>query len=151
MTGSSSHSRFDELHRVLGLAARLGDHRGAGFALPARALDGDRVLRRRLDSLQVREHRHPGRAVLGHRASVEDADDPGLLERFGEIELADLGVGVRAAEEGDVRKARKAQIVDEGAAALQQALRVGPRHALADVALVDLGARRMQRQLGFTH
>ena len=68
--------RLDQLHRVLGLRARLGDDRGAGFALPAGALDGDRVLRRRLDALQVREHRDPGRAVLRHRATVEDRRSP---------------------------------------------------------------------------
>jgi hypothetical protein len=44
-----------------------------------------------------------------------------------------------------VRKPRKAQIVGEGAAALEQALRVCTRHALADIALVDLRTWRVQR------
>ena len=73
---------LDELHGVLGLGARLGDHRGARLALPAGALDGDRVLLGRLDALQVREHRDPRRAVLGDRAAVEYADHAGLGSRF---------------------------------------------------------------------
>jgi hypothetical protein len=43
--------RLDQRDRILGLAARLGNHRRHRLALPARALDGDRVLRRRLDAL----------------------------------------------------------------------------------------------------
>jgi hypothetical protein len=62
---------FDELRRVLGLGARLGDHRRHRFALPACALDGDRVLRRRLDALEVRQHRDPRLAVLGYGRPIE--------------------------------------------------------------------------------
>jgi len=67
--------RLDKRDRVLGLAARFGDHRRHRLALPARALDGDRMLRRRLDALQVGEHRDPRRAVFGDGAAVERADD----------------------------------------------------------------------------
>ncbi len=76
---------------------------------------------------------------------------PGAFPALHEIELLDPRVRVRAAEEHDVRQARKAQVVGEGAAALQQALRVRPRHALADVALVDLGAGGVERKLGLAH
>ena len=110
-----------------------------------------RVLRRRLDALQVREHRDPRRAVLGDRPAVEHADHARLLQGLREIQLPDPRVRVRAAEERDVREAREAQVVDEGAAPLQQALRVRPRHALADVAPVELRARRVQRQLSLAH
>jgi hypothetical protein len=58
---------------------------------------------------------------------------------------------IRAAEESDVRKAREAQIVGERTAALEQALRVRPRRALADVALVDLRAGRVEREFRLTH
>ena len=37
------------------------------------------------------------------------------------------------------------------AAALKQPRRIRPRHALADVALVDLGAGRVEGKLGLTH
>ncbi len=140
--------RLDVAERVLALLARLGDDRGHRLALPARALDRDRVLRRRLDALQVREHRHPRRAVLRHRAAVEARDHAGLARRLRQIELLEPGVGIRAAEEDDVREAREAQVVHERAAPLEQALRVRAGHALPDVALVGLRSRRVQRKLG---
>ncbi len=57
---------LDQRQRILGLGARLGDHRRHRLALPAGALDRDRVLRRRLDAFQVREDADPGRAKLGN-------------------------------------------------------------------------------------
>jgi hypothetical protein len=71
---------LDELHRVFGLRARFRDHRRARLALPAGALDGNRVLRRRLDALEVRKHRNPRRAVLRHRSPIKDSDDTRLLQ-----------------------------------------------------------------------
>jgi len=56
--------------------------------------------------------------------------------RLGEIELPDARVGMRAPEERHVREARQPQVVHVDAAPLQQALRVGARDALADVAAV---------------
>jgi hypothetical protein len=140
--------RLDVGKRVLALLARLRDDRRDRLALPARALDRDRVLRGRLDALQVREHRDPRRAVLGDRAAVETGDHPGLARSLREIELPDLRVRIGAAEEDDVREAREAQIVHESAAALEQALRVRTRDALPDVALVGLRAGRVQREFG---
>jgi hypothetical protein len=69
------------------------------------------------------------------------ADDSRLLQGFREIQALDPRVRVGTPEKRDVRKAREAQVVDERAASLQQALRVRPRHALADVAPVELRAR----------
>jgi hypothetical protein len=106
------------------------------------------MLRRRLDALQVREHRHPGRAVLGDLRAVEHREHARRFDRFGEIELLDSRVGVGTPEERHVREAREAHVVDEGAAPLQQALRVRPRHALADVALVELRPGRVEGKLG---
>ena len=143
--------RLDQPDRVLGLRARLGDHRGDRLALPAGALDGERVLLGRLDALQVREHRDPGRAVLGERPAVEHADDAFGFQCLREIELLDPRMRIRAAEERRVREPREAQVVGEGAAALQQPLRVRPRHALADVAPVDLRAGGVERELSLCH
>jgi hypothetical protein len=50
-----------------------------------------------------------------------------------------------------MREPREAQVVGERAAALEQSLRVRAWHALADVALVELRARRVKRQLSFAH
>jgi hypothetical protein len=143
--------RFDERHGVLGLAARLGDHRGDRLALPARAADRDRVLRRRLDALQVAEHRHPRRAVLGDLGAVEDGDDAFRLRCLLETQLLYAGMRVGAAEESDMREARKAKVVRERAASLQQALCIGARDALPDVPLVDLRPGGVKRELGLTH
>ena len=138
---------LDQLRGVLGLTARLGDHRRHRLALPAGALDRDGVLRRRLDAFQMREHRDPRRAVLRDCAAVEDSNNPWRSQTSLEVEALDLGVSVRAAEERHMRKARKAQIVDERAAPLQQALRIRARHALTDIALVELRARCVKRKL----
>ena len=75
-------------------------------------------------------------------------DDAGLARRRREIQALELRVSVRAAEKHDVREPREAQVVDEGAAPLQQPLRIRSRNALADVAFVDLGTGGVQRQLG---
>src|SRR6266851_8627073 len=50
-----------------------------------------------------------------------------------------------------MRKPWKAQVVEEGTATLEQALRVRARDALPDVALIELGPRCVQRQLSFGH
>jgi len=73
---------LDQLHGVLGLAARLRDDRRDRLALPAGAIDRDRMLRRRLDPLQVPEHRNPGLAVLRYRGTVKDGNESRLLDRF---------------------------------------------------------------------
>ncbi len=68
---------FDQIGGVFGLRARFGDHCGDRFALPARAVDGDRMLRRRLDAFQMPEHRDPRFAVRGDRFAVDDRDHAG--------------------------------------------------------------------------
>ncbi len=130
---------LDQLAGVLGLGARLGDHRGHRLALPAGTLDGQRMLRRRLDPLQVPQHADPGGAEFGDRASVDDGDHARRGARLGEIEPQDLRVRMRAAQEHDMSETGKTQIVDVGAAPLQQAFCVGARFGLADV--TRLGAR----------
>src|SRR6267378_1933114 len=50
-----------------------------------------------------------------------------------------------------MRQPWKAQVVDEAAATLEQALRVRAGDALPDVALVELGPGRVQRQFSFGH
>ncbi len=80
------------------------------------------------------------------RFAVDDGNHAGHGARVCEVELDDAGMRVRAAEKHDVRKPRQAQVVGINAAPLQQPLRVRARHALADVAAVDLRARRVQRQ-----
>jgi hypothetical protein len=54
--GSSSQSASISATASSAWLRGLGDHRAPRLALPARAIDRDRVLRRRLDALQMREH-----------------------------------------------------------------------------------------------
>src|SRR6267143_5284696 len=54
-------------------------------------------------------------------------------------------------EKSDMSEPGKPQVIEERAAALEQALRVWAWHALPDVALVELGARRVQRQFSLGH
>ena len=71
-----------QLQGVFALCAAFGDDRPHRLALPARALDRERVLRRRLDAFQMAEHRDPGLAVFGHRAPVEHRDHAWLARCF---------------------------------------------------------------------
>ena len=93
--GSSSHSASISASGILGLRARFGDHRRHRLALPAGALDRDRVLRRRLDALQMAEHRRP-RACRTRRTSspVEDSRSrPGDSAFAAELEPLDSARG----------------------------------------------------------
>jgi hypothetical protein len=126
-------SGLDVLRGVFRLRAGFGDDRRHRLALPAGALDGERVLGRRLDAFQVAEHRDPGLAVSGKRASIHDRDDAGHGAGLFEIKVLDASVGVGAAEKSDVRKAGESQIVDERPASVQQALRVRARNAFSDI------------------
>ena len=72
---------LDQLAGVLGLGARARDHGADRFALPAGAIDGDGVLRRRLDALEMREHADPGRDHLGELRAGDDGDHARRLFR----------------------------------------------------------------------
>ena len=72
---------LDQLAGILGLGARARDHGADRLALPAGALDRDRVLRRRLDALEVREHADPRRDHLGELRAGDDRDHAGRLLR----------------------------------------------------------------------
>ena len=136
----------DQFARVLGLRARLGHDRRNCFTLPACTVDCERILRRRLQALEVGEHPDPWGAVLGYCAAIDYGDNARRSARFRKIQALDPCVRVRAAQEHDVRKARETQIVDEGAAALQEALGIGARLGFADVACLRAGLRILDRQ-----
>ena len=121
---------FDGFQRVFGLRACLRDYRGDGFALPARAINGDGVLRGRLDALQVAEHGDPRFAVLRQRRAIDCRDHTGQRARLGEIKPDDTRVRVRTAKEHHMGEPGKSQIISIGSAPLQQTLGVGTRDAL---------------------
>ena len=70
---------LDQLGGVFGQRARARDDGADGLALPAGALDRDRILRRRLDALEMREHADPRRH---HRRKVRARDDRDDARRF---------------------------------------------------------------------
>jgi len=65
----------DQRAGVLGFGPGASDHRAYRFALPAGTLDGDRVLRRRLDALQVGEHTDPRRDHFRQFHAGDHRDD----------------------------------------------------------------------------
>jgi hypothetical protein len=65
----------DQRAGVLRLGTRPRDNGAYRFALPAGALDGDRVLRRRLDAFQMRENADPRRHHFGKLGAGNDRHD----------------------------------------------------------------------------
>ncbi len=63
--GSSSYDDVDQFAGVLGLGARARHYGADRFALPAGAIDRDRILRRRLEALEMGQYTDPGRHHLG--------------------------------------------------------------------------------------
>ena len=125
----------EPLQRVLGCAPRARDHGCDRLALPAGALHGERILWRRLDALEVRQHADPGLADLGDLGPGHHPDHAGAARRRIALDGLDPRMRERAAPEGNVRHARQHDIVDELAAAVQQPARIRPRHGAADVAV----------------
>ena len=124
---------FDQLARILGQRAGARHHGANRFALPARAVDRDRILRRRLDPFQVREHANPWGHDFGELGAGHHCDDAiRLLGRRG-LDVADACMRMRRAYEGDMHHARQRDVADILGSSLGQARKVGPRHRAADV------------------
>ena len=125
---------------ILGLCPAPRDDRGDRLALPAGAVDCDRVLRRRLDALQMREHADPGCDHLRKLGAGDDRDHARRGFRRNSVELEDAGMRVRRAHEGDVHHARQHDVADILAAALDEPAEVGARHGAPDI-----GVRAIER------
>ncbi len=106
---------------ILGFGARAGDDRAHRFALPAGALDGDGVLRRRFDAFEMGEHADPRRDDLGELGAGDDRDDAGRFFRCRGCDAFDARMRVRRTHEGDMRHARQHDVGDILAAALASA------------------------------
>ncbi len=130
----------DQLAAVLGFGAAPRDHGADRFAGPAGAVDGDGVLRRRFEALEMREHADPGRDDLGQFRAGDHGDDAGRFLGGGGVDALDPGVRVRRAHERDMRHARQHHVADVLRAALRQPRQIGPRHRAADV-----GVRPVER------
>ena len=125
----------DQRAGVFGFGARARDHGAHRFALPAGALDGDGVLRRRFDALEMREHADPRRDHLGKLGAGDDRDHARRFLRRRGVDAFDARMRVRRAHEGDVRHARQHDVADILAAPLRQPRQIRPRHRAADIGI----------------
>ena len=119
--------RLDELARPA--IARARD----GFPLPADAIDRDRMLRRRLEALQMRQHANPRRDDGRKLSACHDRDHIRHTPRFDGVDANDFCMGMRRAQEHHMRHARQLHVADIKPASLHQPLEIGPRNHLADV------------------
>ncbi len=131
------HFVFDSHHRagVFRLRAAARHDRADGFALPAGALDGDGVLRRRFDALEMGQHTDPRRDHLCELGAGDDGDNAGRFLCLGGRNFLDPRMGVRRTHKSDVNHARQRNVADILAAALRQPRQIGPRHRTADIGI----------------
>src|SRR5690606_2129635 len=132
---------LDQFGSVLGKGARARDDRAYGFPPPAGALDGERVLRRRLDALEVCEDADPRRDDLRKVRPGDHGYDARRLLRGLGADCENTCMGVRRAHKGDMRHARQYDIADEGSAPLRKPREVRPWHRSADI-----GVRPVERR-----
>ena len=121
------------LGSVFGERAAARDDGSDGLALPADAVDGDGVLRRRLQALQMSEHADPRRDNIREFGSGDHGDHAAHRLGGGGIDADDPGMGIGRAQEHDMRHPRQAHVADILPPALHQAVEIRPRHGLADV------------------
>ncbi len=142
---------LDHFDGILGLGARMRDHRDYRFALPARDVDGERVLRRRAHSLQVSEHSDIRFAHQGDLGAGDDAHHARHRRGFLGLDSHDLRVRVGGPHVGHVHHTGKHDIVDILAAALRETPRVGARDRAPDVAVGRIEIERLRRFVEFAH
>ena len=126
---------LDLLGRVLGGSTRARNDGRDRLALPAGAVERDRVLRRRLQALEMRQHADPGRAHLRELGAGHDGDDARRGFRRARIDAEDAGMGMGRAHEGDVAHARQHHVADVLPPPLHEAREVRARHRAADIAV----------------
>ena len=126
---------------VLGHRATGCHDGGDGLALPADPIDRDRMLRRRLEALQMREHANPGRDDGRKLRASHNGDDAGQPPRLCCIDSDDFRVRMGRAQEHRMRHARQFHIADVKSPPLHQPLEVRARDHLADVGVrpIELG------------
>ena len=126
---------------VFGKRPRLGDDRRHGLALPAGAVDGDCVLRRRFQPLQMRQDADPRRADFRDLRPRDDGDDARRGPCRLAIDAGDPRVGMRRADEDDMPHARQDEVADILSATLQKPLEIGARNGAANI-----GVRAVERR-----
>jgi hypothetical protein len=121
--------------RILRQSAAVGDDRRHGLALPAGPLGCQRMLRRRFHSLQMREHADPRGVKPGEVGGGDDAHHARQPRGQRRVDAPDARMGMRTAQKSGMHQPRRAQVIDIGAAPLQQPLGIRARHRAADIAV----------------
>ncbi len=103
---------LDQVARVLGDVAVVGDHRRHCLTVVAHLLDGDHVL----DDLPGAEGRQR-RRMPGHVGACHDADHARQCLRLRRVDPEDARVRVRAAHDRGVRHVLELDVVDVAALA----------------------------------
>src|SRR6202035_1630115 len=113
-------------------AARRDDRRD-GFALPAGAIDRDSMLRRRLETLQMREHADPGRDDGRKLFARYDSDDARRTSRLSGRDAHYSCVRMGRAQEYHMPHPRQFHVADVKPASLHQPFKVRSWNQLADI------------------
>ena len=125
----------DQRASVFGFGAAARHDSAHRLALPAGAIDGDGVLRRRFDALEMGEHADPRRNHFGELGARDDRNHTGGALRFRRFDIFDAGMRVRRAHESDMHHARQHDVGDILAAPLREPRQIGPRHRAADIGI----------------
>ena len=139
---------FDKTDSVFRLRTGFGYDGTDGFALPARTVDGERVLRRRLDALQVSEHADPRRHHFRQFRAGDDRDHARRFLRQRGFDFFDPRMGVGRANKRDMRHARQHGVADIRSAALCQTLQIRARHRAADIGIRPVERAEDRRLVG---
>jgi hypothetical protein len=123
---------FHELAGVLGHGAGEGGHGHHGFAHVADAVQGQGVLRAGPHTLVVVEDAAPGGATAGRLRPGEHGHHPGVPAGPLRIHSHEAGVGVGAADEGDLHHPRQMHVVHVGAVAREDPRVLHAVHRPAD-------------------
>src|SRR5438132_895911 len=129
---------LDEIGRVLGLCARLGDDERDRIADVSRAVAREpavraREHRRAVRALALQGHRHRAQALdVGAR---EHREDPGRAQRRRRLDRADPSVRVHRAHDDRVRLAGHVDVVEVAPAAAQEPDIFDPLDTLSDTVL----------------
>ena len=124
----------DQLERVPGRVAVLGDDEGDLLALEADPVGGQHGLH------VVGQRRHPGEALLGQVGAGDDGLHLGMGLGGADVDADDVRVRDRRAQDREVQHARQLEVVDVPAHAADEARVLLAQHpAVADGVLVVVG------------
>ena len=128
--GDDRQRRVVDLHRlgaVDGRRARLGEHGGNFLVLEEHLADREHHLL--VEPVERRQPPEPGGLEI---LAGDHGLDAGHLHRLADVDVLDLGVRVRAAHQRQVEHARKREVVDVVALALNEARILLALHRHAD-------------------